>query len=269
MNNVSSFSMLGKLNIKTQLNSAYRDALIKHNQQVDKNQIINCIRFCGAFELALRGHDNKDNSENRGIFKELVNFSAKLDNDLKVHIQSSKALKGTSKTTQNELLECMLDVYHGEVREEIEKSPFVAVIADETTDVACEFQLVIVFRYLCKERPVERFWRFYMLDGHDAKSITKCILNVLHRLSKHGPNKLIAQSYDNASVMSGGLNGVQKIIKETYPLANYVHCYANQMNLVMTSACSVNKQARIFFLIYLVCALSFPRLLKEQNFWMR
>ncbi|CAH1099722.1 unnamed protein product [Psylliodes chrysocephalus] len=144
MNNVFSFSMLGKLNIKTQLNSAYRDALIKHNQQVDKNlyvlnKIINCIRFCGAFELALRGHDEKDNLENRGIFKELVNFSAELDNDLKVHIQSSKAFKGTSKITQNELLECMLDVYHEEVRKEIENSPFV----------------------------------------HDAKSIAECILNVL------------------------------------------------------------------------------------------
>ncbi|CAH1110094.1 unnamed protein product [Psylliodes chrysocephalus] len=96
----------------------------------------------------------------------------------------------------------MLDVYHEEGRKEIENSPFVAVIADETTDVACEFQLVIVFRYLCKGRPVERFWRFYMLDGHDAKSNAECILNVLQPLLIHSPNKLIAQSYDGASVMS-------------------------------------------------------------------
>lgn len=252
MNNVFSFSILGKINIRTQLNSAYRNDLIKHNNQVDKNRyvlnkIINCIRFCGAFELALRGHDEKENSENRGIFKELVNFSAELDNELKVHIQSAKLFKGTSKTTQNELLKCMLDVYHEEVKKEIANSPFVAVIADETTDVACEFQLVIIFRYLCKGQPVERFWRFYVPDGHDAKSIAACILNVVNPLLDQNPNKLIAQSYDGASVMSGELNGVQKIIKETYPLANYIHCYAHQLNLIMTSACSVNKQARIFF----------------------
>ncbi|CAH2011508.1 unnamed protein product [Acanthoscelides obtectus] len=198
-------------------------------------------RFCGAFELALRGHDEKENSENRGIFKELVNFSAELDNELKVHIQSAKLFEGTSKTTQNELLECMLDVYHEEVKKEIANSPFVAVIADETTDVACEFQ------YLCNGQPVERFWRFYVPDGHDAKSIAACVLNVANPLLDQNPNKLIAQSHDGASVMSGELNGVQKIIKETYPLANYVHCYAHQLNLIMTSACSVNKQARIFF----------------------
>ncbi|CAH1955259.1 unnamed protein product [Acanthoscelides obtectus] len=201
MNNVFSFSILGKLNIRTQLNSAYRNNLIKHNNQVDKNRyvlnkIINCIRFCGAFELALRGHDEKENSENRGIFKELVNFSAELDNELKVHIQSAKLFKGTSKTTQNELLECMLDVYHEEVKKEIANSPFVAVIADETTDVACEFQ------YLCKGQPVERFWRFYVPDGHDAKSIAACVLNVVNPLLDQNPNKLIAQSYDGASVIS-------------------------------------------------------------------
>ncbi|CAH2015348.1 unnamed protein product [Acanthoscelides obtectus] len=198
MNNVFSFSILGKLNIRTQLNSAHRNDLIKHNNQVDKNRyvlnkIINCIRFCGAFKLALRGHDEKENSENRGIFKELVNFSAELDNELKVHIQSAKLFKSTSKTTRNELLECMLDVYHEEVKKEIANSPFVAVIAYETTDVACEFQ------YLDKGQPVERFWIFYVPDGHDAKSIAACILNPL---LDQNPNKLIAQSYDGASVMS-------------------------------------------------------------------
>ncbi|CAH1976546.1 unnamed protein product [Acanthoscelides obtectus] len=36
-----------------------------------KEMVAVTIRFCGAFELALRGHDEKENSENRGIFKEL------------------------------------------------------------------------------------------------------------------------------------------------------------------------------------------------------
>ncbi|CAH1111317.1 unnamed protein product [Psylliodes chrysocephalus] len=95
------------------LKNSFSDFSLEEKLQIKElGRPINCIRFCGA----LRGHDEKDNSENRGIFKELVNFSAELDNDLKVHIQSSKAFKDTSKTTQNELLECMLDVYQEEVR---------------------------------------------------------------------------------------------------------------------------------------------------------
>jgi hypothetical protein len=38
---------------------------------------MNCIRFCGAFELALRGHDEIIPSQNRGIFfGGLVDFVA-------------------------------------------------------------------------------------------------------------------------------------------------------------------------------------------------
>ncbi|CAH1105327.1 unnamed protein product [Psylliodes chrysocephalus] len=121
----------------------------KIKSQVHMNNVLACPCL-----LALRGHDEKDNSENRGIFKELVNFSAELDNDLKVHIQNSKAFKGTTKTIQNELLECVLDVYHEEVRKEIENSSFVAVIAVETTEVAFKYlimpQVVIIFNQLQK-----------------------------------------------------------------------------------------------------------------------
>lgn len=41
---------------------------MKHNEQVTKNRyilkrIINCIKFCGKRELALRGHNEKDDSK--------------------------------------------------------------------------------------------------------------------------------------------------------------------------------------------------------------
>ncbi|KAL1448391.1 hypothetical protein WDU94_010906 [Cyamophila willieti] len=47
--------------------------------------------------------------------------------------------------------------------------------------------------------------------------------------------------------MSGTRGGVQKIIKETYTDAQYIHCYAHKLNLVMAKAASVNRAVRIFF----------------------
>jgi hypothetical protein len=58
--------------------------------------------------LALRGHDETENSENPGIFLGLVDLVSRIDSAVKEHIESSSVLKGTSKTVQNELLECML-----------------------------------------------------------------------------------------------------------------------------------------------------------------
>nr|CAI5831204.1 unnamed protein product [Callosobruchus analis] len=62
-----------------------------------------CIKFCRAFELALRAHDEASSSDNPGIYVGLVNFTADIDALLAIHMKGSQVFKGISKTTQNEL----------------------------------------------------------------------------------------------------------------------------------------------------------------------
>ena len=181
------------------------------------NIIINCIRFCGAFEIALRGHDETDSSSNPGIFRGLVNFSSELDNAMKTHLENSTIFKGTSKTIQNELLAIMLEVCREEIARQIKAADFLSVIADETSDVSNKFQMVIIYRYIHNNRPVERFWGFVIPSGHDAPSLSKCITDELDRHVGNCPRKLIAQTYDGASVMSGSLRGVQALVKKNIP----------------------------------------------------
>jgi len=91
------------------LNIKQYNEKISHNRYI-LNKIINCIKFCGAFELAHRGHDEKSNSENYSVFRGLINFSSELDSVLKCHIENSSVFKGLSKSIQNDLLECCLAV---------------------------------------------------------------------------------------------------------------------------------------------------------------
>jgi hypothetical protein len=95
LHNILDFNVLGKTSGKTdiriQLDNAYRENIRRHNEKVDQNrhilrQLINCIRFCGAFELALRGHDETIQSQNRGIFLEFVDFVTELDGAMKEQI---------------------------------------------------------------------------------------------------------------------------------------------------------------------------------------
>jgi len=72
-------------------------------------------------------------------------------------------------------------------------------------------------------------------------------LSKLREHLQNNPNKLIAQSYDGASVMSGRINGVQAIIRRQYPYAYFLHCYAHQLNLVVERAASENYDVRVFF----------------------
>ena len=247
-------AFFGKTNIAEQLSEAYRQTLEKHNMEVDKNRhvlskIIDCIKFCGAFELALRGHDETIDSVNPGIFLGLVNFTASLDSVLHKHLESATVFKGTSKTLQNELLDIMNEVAQSTIMDEIKKAKFLAIISDDTTDVSNHMQNVAVFRYIVSGKVVERFWSFCSMPQGDANTISSQILACLDIVLPRDDdkNKLIAQCYDGAAVMSGRQRGVQTIVKEKYPNAHYVHCYAHQLNLILQQAVSQVSSIRVFF----------------------
>jgi hypothetical protein len=86
--------------------------------------------------LALRGHDESEQSEYPGIFRGLIDFVSNRDNAVKEHIHNSAIFKGTSKTIQNELLDCMLRVCQEMIKKEITETKFVAVMADEGAGLA-------------------------------------------------------------------------------------------------------------------------------------
>jgi hypothetical protein len=50
-------------------------------------------------------------------------------------------------------------------------------------------------------------------------------------LSRFGKSKLVAQSYDDASVMAGELNGLQAKVTSMCPLALFTHCCTHRLNL--------------------------------------
>ncbi|XP_078525863.1 zinc finger MYM-type protein 1-like [Lissotriton helveticus] len=218
MENLTRLGMLGDTPIEAHISEAHRNSIKKHNEAVDRNrhvlsEIIDCICFCSAFELALRGHDESEGSANPGIFKGLVDLIASIDHEMEAHLSSATVFKGTSKIIQNELLECMLEIVKSTIVLELKNTDFVAIQADDTTDVATKTQSVLVFRYLDSDnKVVERFYGFAHLRDSCAESISSVILQELNLIFPEQPQKqkLIAQSYDGATVMSGTSGGVQQ-----------------------------------------------------------
>ena len=252
MNNVIDLQMLGKTNIVNHMDSAYKQSIAKHNEQVTKNRdalskIVNVIKFCGKYELPLRGHDEKDSSENAGVFRGLIEYTCSLDSSLETHLNSSKVFKGTSKTIQNELLDSIMQITREKIKEEVKHSDFLAVMIDETTDNFDVSQQVIVLRYELQGKPVERFWGFFNPKDTTAESLSTVLLNELEPLIGDCPEKLIAQTYDGAAALSGIHTGVQTRVREVYKNAHFIHCYAHQLNLILEKAASQNPNVKIFF----------------------
>lgn len=96
------------------------------------------------------------------------------------------------------------------------------------------------------------FFCFKKIDGGtNAEAVSIVLLqqlgvdcsaeNEVHR------DRLIAQTFDGASVMRGATNGVRRVVQDIYPNAHFIHCYAHQLNLIMQQAVSSNTPVCGFF----------------------
>lgn len=78
------------------------------------NIIINCVHFCGVFELALKGHDETKESTNLGVSRGLIwEF---------VIFKMQPYLRELNDS--NELLQIMLEVYYKKLQRKLRKPTF-------------------------------------------------------------------------------------------------------------------------------------------------
>ncbi|KAJ4446342.1 hypothetical protein ANN_13037, partial [Periplaneta americana] len=117
---------------------------------------------------------------------------------------------------QNDLIESVTIAINENIQKEINDAAFVSIQADETTDVS----------------------------DKTAEGLSKQIITVLEKYNVE--EKLVFQTYDGASVMSGRHGRVQAIIRRKYARAIFVHCYAHQLNLVLLHSAKTIKEVKLF-----------------------
>ncbi len=91
-------------------------------------------------------------------------------------------------------------------------APFIAVQADETTDVSCKSQMVIVLCYKVDNTVAETFREFIEVKDKSAAGLSDATIASFEPLNLG--NKLTVQTYDRTVVMSGAVCGVQTLVKE-------------------------------------------------------
>ena len=139
------------------------------------------VLLCGKQGLAFRGHHDdhvnwaeleEDSSLNQGNFIELVRFRAETDHVLSSHLQNSPAnAQYTSKTIQNDLIEVIGKCNHKDIIEELKRSKYYTVIADEVTDASNKEQLSIVLRYVQVDVIKEVFVGFIYVERITGESL--------------------------------------------------------------------------------------------------
>ncbi|XP_053949416.1 uncharacterized protein LOC128857695 [Anastrepha ludens] len=112
-----------------------------------------------------------------------------------------------------------------------------SLIIDEATDVSSAKCLALVVRYFDKENGKIRdhFLSLIELDKSDSKTIFESIKAFFERF-KIPLTNLIGFAADNASVMMGQINGVQRLLKDINPHLYVIGCICHSMHLCSSKA---------------------------------
>ena len=92
--------------------------------------------------IPLRGHDETDESTNKGNYIEILELLLSLVPELSTQFRSlPDNAKYTSKVVQNDLLKAATDVVLRKITDEVKEAEGCAVIADEARDISKNEQL--------------------------------------------------------------------------------------------------------------------------------
>lgn len=221
------------------LSQQHADQKAKNRQAL--HQIVSSIRFLCRQGLALRGHHDESDSN----LKQLLRMKAE-DDPVLLEWLKRKENVYTSPDIQNEILKIMgLQIFRM-ISKEIHTSPFLTIMADETTDISNKEQVALVVRRVTDDLEVyEEFLGLYTVASTDAAMISAVIKDLFIRMNL-SLEKLHGQCYDGASAMSGTRNGVAKRIADLESRAVYTHCYGHALNLAASDTlkqCKLMKDA--------------------------
>ncbi|CAF4162315.1 unnamed protein product, partial [Rotaria sordida] len=207
----------------------------QHEKQTSENrlylkEIIRTVLFLARQGLALRGHREDEESENKGNLLELLELRS-LDNDF---IKSKlKSLQYTHHSIQNELLYLIQENILSQIVFQIKNAKYFSIMMDESVDISRHEQVSLVIRYTDDQFHVyERFIGFQRASSTTGEALFKLLVTWLKQLDLD-INNIVGQCFDGASAMRGIYKGVSTRLLQIVPTALYVHCNGHILNLCL------------------------------------
>lgn len=196
--------------------------------------IANLVRFLVMNEKPMRGTDEVIGNRYSGFFLAMIERDIETNSELRRAVHSiPKNCTYTSPESQNEIIEIWFKLVQNEIVRLVSRSEMYCVMADETRNKNNVEDMCVCIRYIDDEfTPHEYLLDVASLTGLNASEISKALLAVLN--GTIGTDRLVAQSYDGASVMSGSTGGVQSLVSAAlHRKIVYTHCFAHRLHLVV------------------------------------
>ncbi|XP_021719880.1 zinc finger MYM-type protein 1-like [Chenopodium quinoa] len=199
------------------------------------------IKFLLSQGLACRGHDESEDSWNRGNFLALLTWLSENNSDVAKVVLSNAPGNNqmTSPLIQKDLINCCAKETTRLLIDDIGDDYF-GILADESSDVSQKEQLALCLRYVNnKGKITERFLGIVHVKDTTALSLKSAIESLLMEYSL-SLSRVRGQGYDGASNMRGEINGLKTLIMNETKQAYYIHCFAHQLQLTLVAVAKDN-----------------------------
>jgi len=204
-----------KLDLRVEtIHSANRK--VAENREIVRT-IIDALVFISRQNIALRGHDEKHSSLNKGNFLELISLLGDYHPTLKNHLNTIKLkdrnrLTFLSNSSQNALLDILKEQIRAKILDEIKHSQMFSVIIDTTTDISNLEQFTLIARYVYKGLIQERLVALVTASDGTGKGLFQEFCNITDKYNLNWQSYLYAQAYDGAASMQGQYSGLKTLI---------------------------------------------------------
>ncbi|XP_038689137.1 zinc finger MYM-type protein 1-like isoform X2 [Tripterygium wilfordii] len=222
--------------------------ILRNEYRIRLNTSIDACRFLLRQGLPFRGHDESEDSTNRGNFIELIKYTADQNETI-----SNVVLRNAPQNQQMVAPKIQKDIVHCFAHQVVQiiiqelRDDFFAVLVDESSDVSGKEQMAIVLRFVDEHGLVkERFIGVVHVMETSALSLKVAIDSLF---ADHGLSlmKVRGQGYDGASNMKGEFNGLKSLILNENESAYYVHCFAHQLQLALVAVARKHVDIADFF----------------------
>ncbi|XP_061191044.1 zinc finger protein 862-like [Saccostrea echinata] len=170
-------------------------------------------------------------------FESMMDFLKDIGTPSLHFLQVGNRIDYQSYYSANEFLHAISDVIEEKTTEKLQKSPFVTIFADESTDICNKKRMTMTARIINPEnsRAQTVFLRDIEYESGTGEGLTSEITKEL-KLRNISLSKVLGFGSDGASVMTGLDKGVIGRLKELNPHILNIHCMAHRLALCTAQA---------------------------------
>lgn len=115
------------------------------------------------------------------------------------------------------------ELINREIDEDIQNSPFIAILADESVDIAVYKKLEIYIRLVKDNEPCTRFVGNRNVPDGKGEIIYNALMNFMEEKNIDCGTQLVELGSDGAAVMMGHHSGVGVRLKSVAPFLIHTH----------------------------------------------